>query len=391
MSFKRNIKLFGLFNFFDSFDFLVPIKIVYFYQIVSSYSVSASIIAFVWIFSSILEVPTGVFSDFIGRKKTMLLGSLCVLLGYVLYATGINYWFLFAGAILEGASRAFFSGNNDAYLHESLNKLNIKEEFDSYYGKINSLLTVSAFTASLLSGFLASISFKFLIWINIIPQFISFILIFFMKDAAPYKGESANIYSHLKEAITDVKQNLNLRYLSLATIFSGAGQAAYDFQVAVFAAVWPTWAIGIARALQEVSGIPGYYFANRIIKRLGAVNIIMYQTAVSWIGNILGALLASVISPLVISASIVFYGPSDTATQSLLQKEFTDRQRATIASLNSLGRGIYFAIVFYISGLVADFLGPFVGLITTQIFFLPVVYYRWNLFKRINKETSPRK
>ncbi len=118
---SKNIKLFGLFNIFESFDFLAPIRIVYFQQATHSYTLAASLISIIWISSALLEVPTGIFSDFTGRKKTIIWGALSISLAYVLYALGFgNYWNLALGAFLQGAPRAFYSGNNDAYLYEIL-------------------------------------------------------------------------------------------------------------------------------------------------------------------------------------------------------------------------------------------------------------------------------
>lgn len=380
---NNNIKLLGLFNFFDSLDFYVPLKIVYLYYLTQSYSTAASIISFVWIFSAIMEVPTGIFSDMVGRKKTMMLGASCVCVAYIYYALGYNYWLLLFGAFLEGTSRAFYSGNNDAYLHDSLALEGNEKEYHHYYGKLNSFLTISAFSASLLSGLIASISFNLVMWLSVIPQAISLLLVFFMKDIPRKTAESTNLYLHLTDAFREIKRNTSLRNLSFATIFTGAGLAAYEFQIAVVNAVWPTWAIGIFRALQEVGGIPGYYFAGKIINRFGSGNVLMLQTIVSWTGNIVAALFQSFISPLLISTSLIFYGPADTATQSLLQKEFTDKQRATLGSLNSLGSSLYFATVTYIAGIIANYSSPFIALIATQIFFIPVIYYRWQVFKAI--------
>lgn len=383
ISLRGDVKLYGLFRFLNDFDLYLPIKIVYLYHLTNSYTIAASIISFTWIFAAILEVPTGVFSDFIGRKRTIILGSFCLVMAYFLYALGFDYWILVFAAFLEGGSKSFFSGNNDAYLHNLLKEEGKENEFHQSYGKLSSLLTVATSTGALLSGFVADWSFAFFMWINLIPQTLAFIISIFLKDIKREERVNTNIYSHLKEAVFEIKNNLNLRYLSLSRIFSGAGGAASEFQVAVYNLVWPTWAIGVARWLTMVMMIPGYYFAGRLINRYGSVNLIMLGTLATWAGNILAGLVQSFLSPFMIIVTHFTYSPEDTAEQNLIQKEFTERQRATIASLNSLGNSLYFSLVAFLCGLIATKTSPFYALIATQMFYLPVIFFKFKLFRRL--------
>ena len=55
------------------------------------------------------------------------MGTLFAVISAVLYAVGLNYWYLFFGAIAEGVSKVWYSGNNDALLQDSLRVLGKKE------------------------------------------------------------------------------------------------------------------------------------------------------------------------------------------------------------------------------------------------------------------------
>ncbi|MFN8376300.1 MAG: hypothetical protein U0694_25945 [Anaerolineae bacterium] len=87
---------------------------------------------------SFFEVPTGVFSDLIGRRKTIMCGAVASTLSIVLYAFGGTYAALALGAACEGW-RAFFSGNNDALLHDTLAENGQQEHFQEYLGKTSSM------------------------------------------------------------------------------------------------------------------------------------------------------------------------------------------------------------------------------------------------------------
>ena len=223
MKITRNIELYNLFSFFYALDFYLPIKVVYFHQVTGSYATAASIISFVWIAQSLLEIPTGIFSDIVGRKKTIVIGSFCSVLAYALYAIGTHYWIFLFGSLLEGARRSLFSGNNNAYLHNLLSNENKENEYHQHYGKLSSLMGIAMFIAALGSGFLAAWSISTFMWINIVPQIIAFIVSLLLFNLRIEKVTNTNIYAHLKQAVSEIKSNVHLRDLSFSEILGGGG------------------------------------------------------------------------------------------------------------------------------------------------------------------------
>ena len=129
MSFQKNIKLLTWFNFFTDFKLYAPIAIIYFSNVSHSYALGASIFSITYIVSAICDVPTGIFADRVGRKTTMILGALFAVLAVSFYAVGANYWILATGALFEGFSRAFYSGNNNALLHNMLSEEGLEHDY----------------------------------------------------------------------------------------------------------------------------------------------------------------------------------------------------------------------------------------------------------------------
>jgi MFS family permease len=123
---SKNIRLFYLFNFLTDFSLFAPIAILYFSQVSGSYLLGMSVFSAIFISQSLFELPTGLFSDHFGRKKTIILGSLAGLISVLFFAISYNYFLLLLGAIFEGLGRASFSGNNDAYLYDLLSESNQK-------------------------------------------------------------------------------------------------------------------------------------------------------------------------------------------------------------------------------------------------------------------------
>ncbi|MBZ0282671.1 MAG: hypothetical protein K8L97_18160 [Anaerolineae bacterium] len=110
----RNLRLLAWFNFWGDFRLYAPIAILYFAQVSGSYALGMSVYSVAMLSQSILEVPTGILSDMVGRKKTVVFGAVAGVLSLTFYAIGGTYLALVVGAIFEGLGRAFYSGNNDA-------------------------------------------------------------------------------------------------------------------------------------------------------------------------------------------------------------------------------------------------------------------------------------
>ena len=134
----KNVKLLKIFNFLIGFSFFAPLAIIYFSKVSGSYTLGTSVFGVIMLSAAIFEVPTGILSDRVGRKYTMVYGSIARVLAFIFYAIGLSYGFLVAGAILEGISRAFYSGNNEAFLYDTLADDNKESEYSEYLEKTSS-------------------------------------------------------------------------------------------------------------------------------------------------------------------------------------------------------------------------------------------------------------
>lgn len=96
MDYTRNIKILTWQGFFIGFSLWEPIAAIYFSQVSGSYAWGLSIFSIANISGAIFEIPTGIFSDKIGRKYTTILGGLA----YTLSGGSLCDWtkFLVAGA-----------------------------------------------------------------------------------------------------------------------------------------------------------------------------------------------------------------------------------------------------------------------------------------------------
>lgn len=385
MSLQKNIKLLTWFNFFTDFKLYGPIAIIYFSQVSHSYALGGAIFSIAYITSAIFDVPTGIFADRLGRKRTIVLGALSALIYVIFYAIGINFWILAIGAIFEGLSRAFYSGNNQALLHNMLSEEGMADEYHTYSGKLSSMFQIALGVSGLVGAVIANWSFPLIMWLSIIPQIMCLFISFQIVDSKRVIETTTSFIDDIKIGIKTFAENSNLRMLSIASIWGFAsGETSYQFQAAFYNTVLPLWAIGIAKTLSNIGATIGFYFAGKVINRFGNFRMLFFGEIYSKVINFISYVFATPLSPFLMSTTSFFYGTSSTAESTLMQKEFTDAQRATMSSLNSFAGSFLFGIFTFVVGTFADKVGPRTSLLVLSISSWPIVWLLWNLLKRNN-------
>lgn len=377
----KNIKLMTWFNFFTDFRLFSPIAIIYFSQVSGSFALGMSIFSVTMISAAFFEIPTGVISDHIGRKKTMIFGALFSIFSILFYAVGNAYYFLVVGALLEGLSRALYSGNNEAFLYDTLKQDSKENEYHEHFGKTSSMFQLAGAIAAIVGSLAALHSLSLAVWLSIIPQIICFFIGLRFVEPRIHSEKSGNIYNHLNEAFQNFRKNKKLRLLSIHSIIGfGVGEAKFQFQSAFFGMLWPVWAISLLGTINHAFAFVSYWFSGKIMNRFKAINIIIVHNLYGRVINIFSAVLPTVFSPLLISTASLGFGVSDTAMGTLLQKEFTDKQRATMGSLNSFAGSLFFGFIAICLGYVADKFTPACGIILSQILLLILIPIQWKLF-----------
>ena len=384
---QKNIRFLAWFNFFVNFEPHMPIAIIYFARVTDSFALGMTVFSVSMLSSSLLEVPTGVLSDMLGRKKTMMLGGVAGTLSVLSYALADSFWVLALGAALEGLMSALYSGNNNAFLHDTLKQEGREEEYSQYLGRTSAFFQAGLGTSALLGSAVAYLfSLTAVFWVGVLPRFMCVLVSLLMVEPKVHSEEvPTNIFSHLKEALIRFKRNAKLRTLSLATILDfGLGQAAYLFLPAFYNLFWPVWAMGFARLISSIAAFTSFWFAGSWIKRFKPLETLIIVKGGGHFVTFFAYGVPTALSPLILSCLSIGYGVKTVAKNTLLQKEFSDRQRATMESLNQLAGNILFAIFAYFLGFFADSIGPRNALLIIECILFMGLFLYWRVFYHHN-------
>lgn len=374
----RNIRLLILFNFLIEFSFYTPIAILYFSRVTGSYTLGMSIFSVVMLSAAICELPTGIFSDMIGRKKTMVLGSLSATSAVIFYAIGGTYTMLIIGAILEGLGRSFYSGNNDALLHDIVSNKNQLKKYNDYLGKLSAIEQFGMAIVAVLGSIVAYWSFTIVMWLSVIPKIINIGLSLSIIEPKTHIKQSGNIFFHLSTSLKHLKKNYRLQLLTINSMLGYAiGEASYLFRSAFVKTLWPIWAIGLTNVLSSFGASISFYFSGKILQKYGYKKTLTFQTVFNRIINFTALLFPSAFSPALMTTTSLTYGVGSVTERDLLQKEYTSDQRATLGSLTSFFGSLLFAFVALVLGFIADKTTPATALIISNIFMLiPLLLYQ---------------
>ena len=380
---RRNLRLLAWFNFLLDFRLYAPIVIIYFERITHSYTLAMSVLGIAMLASALFEIPTGIFSDRIGRRYTVIVGAVASLASVTCYALGGSYAMLLVGAIFEGLARSLFSGNNDALLYDTLTELDQRQEYANHLGRVSSAYQVALAISAVLGGLLATISFALVMWLSVVPKVLMLALSFRFLEPKVHIEKATNVFAHLRAALHNIVKNRRLRMLSIGEIIGFSfGEADFLFRTVFIESLWPLWAIGMARTISNVTAAMSFYFAARLHRRFGERRILFMGIALSNLTNIASILWASVLSPALMGATSIFYGVNTVAMNSMKQREFTDAQRSTMGSLTAFGGSLLFAVVSTLLGWLADQIGVrWALLVSTSLSMVPLIFY-WLAFRQ---------
>lgn len=227
---ERNIILQTWINFLSGIVFLIPVITLY-YQYTGLSLVDIILIAnvstlTVWIF----ELPTSVFADTSGRKKSLVISVICNFasaLVILLFPSLIGF---IIASIISGFYWSFWSGTGQAFLEENLRAIGKENGFGKKIGHFMALERFAGIIAPLIASgllkWLGDSGYTVLAIMDVVFALILIVLTFKLKEhfiqekRETFQAVLVKNYETAKNALNNVFKNKNLRlfliYRSLA-------------------------------------------------------------------------------------------------------------------------------------------------------------------------------
>lgn len=217
-NYKSNIWKYFIFVFTQRRNFL-PILSIYFLTIPNTQIQQIGIyIAAGSLASFLLEIPSGYFADIFGHKKTLILSKVFMLLSSLFFIFATGFWCFALGSVCISVGWAFMSGAGNAFMHETLSKLNRDNEYTKIMSKLSANVSLFCIPFIITLPFFTKIDIILPIIIWAFFDFLGLIIILSTTD--PKNGVMI-AKKDQKSIFTLIKEINNNKFFAVA-IFTGS-------------------------------------------------------------------------------------------------------------------------------------------------------------------------
>jgi MFS family permease len=354
MSVARTITLIPWYQFLNSLLFWQAVWFLYFQANLSG-AEAILLYAVYDVATTVLEVPSGYFSDRIGRKLTLLLAAGCSAAGCLALAVGGGFTVFAVGQCLIGAGAAFKSGTDSALLYEALDTTGRTDEVEQQEVRAWRFSLAGFGMSSIIGGGMAMASLSLPFYATSVAFALAGVLVALMAEPAPKLARAVTLrdqFSALRLAFL----NPVLGWLFvLSVLMYGFSHLPFVFgQPFILTALE---ARGLATEAPFVSGV--ITSVMMIVSALATLVAVQLRRSLGLVVLLLAAFglqvalagaLAASTSTLVIGVLLLRMVPDSLAYPFILarvQPLLHDNTRATYLSLKSLGGKVFFAATLF--------------------------------------------
>lgn len=336
---------------------------------------------------ALLEIPTGAFSDTIGHKSAIALGTLLLAVSFLVLAFGTSFPIFALAMIFASAGLAFQSGAISSLVHEILSKINQLDQFEKVQGRMGSIFLVSSVIGAPFGAFLFERYQRLPYFIAFVTTLLASYMIYIIKWEFHQKHElSFKTYFHkIRQGIVLTIKNQRLLAFVLITIamttmrlvFNQNITQPYLLQVGLSIS-----AIGIFTAITSVILAFVYEFTHKVSGKIGDTKSLLLMIGLP---SLCAIILGYIYTPLAILFLVLLqigHAYKEPVMARLTQKELHDDNRATMASTTSFLSSIIVGLFLPVWGNVIDSVGLhntsiYMGIFTLTIGVAAIYLYNY--------------
>lgn len=351
----------SLMKFFLNLFFLSPVAVFFYQSKGLNYFQILSLESVFVLFMFLFEVPTGVFADKFGRKKSVILGTLLLSTEPFIYLFAKSYFVFAVSFAISAIGFTFLSGTIEALIYDRLKSKGEESLMKKSMGRYESAgllaMVIAPIIGSWIAKDLSSNQFTILILMTAVTMFIGFAISFFIEDTKKKRVEEDNPLQVLKEGIKVVKGNKSLIHIVILSMFTSPFTTIliYLFQPYLKEAGVNIALFGTIMALALLSAAIFQRYSYKVEELFGVKRGVFLTTLLP---GILYLFMAYVFSPIL---SVILF-ITLKAIADVRKPLFSDyknlhipsRVRATSLSLITMFTSIYQVVMRLVLGKLAD-------------------------------------
>lgn len=312
----------------------------------------------------VLEVPSGYFSDRIGRRSTLLIAAGALIGSYSCFIVGAGFWWFAAGQFLLAAGIAMQSGTDTAFHYDSLRALGREREYARREASAEQWGMVMLALATLSGGLLGLIDLRLAYVFSLLSASVMALLVWRFtepKHADETIALPQSFVTVVSSCIGRLRDPLlGWIFLVVIMLYSMAHIVYEFYQPYITLLQLPlleasTHAPLISGLVISISMFGGALGARASISWQSRLGLVGLLAAASFIQLGLVAAMAIALSPAVLALVSLRNFPMalvHAPVRAAIAPRITRQQRATYLSLQGLAERLFFALLLL--GLAAD-------------------------------------
>jgi MFS family permease len=357
---EKNITKVYIFTFLRSLIFVGPIMVLFVQSRSLDFKDFMLLQSLFAIATFLFEIPTGVLSDRLGRKKSIIFGSVFLFLGHIAFTYAHSFIAFLTGEMFFAIGFAALSGTVDAFVYDTLLELKQQEKHKLIIGKIYFIGFIAGAMGAIIGGFLAKVSLDFVFYANIVTLiFVPIVALTFVEPNYT-KQKPKGAFSEIAIASKKLFFNgSNLKWIILFSSFIYAiSQSAYwlyqpylklcEVDLVYFGFIFASF--------QLIAGFSSK-IAHAIEAKLGILNsLILIDVAVSASLILMGSF-AYAFSFLFIYGQQFSRGVKGVIISDIINKNSQSHYRATMLSLEGFASRVAASISMIVVGYAKGIFG----------------------------------
>lgn len=310
-----------------------------------------------YLVSLLLEIPTGVISDRVSRKWSLVLASVIGIPIIPIIVFSDSFIVVLLAMSVGGIGAALTSGTNTAILYDTLKALDLEGDFKKIAGKMGWYGSISMAFAGIVGGLLAQYDMAYAWWAYFVAGQLAMIVTFTLQEP-PFFRETKGEESYLQ-------------HLGKSWKMSTTGAAGYYVFYAAF--IWFFFSIGfwLWQPYLELSAVPLAWFgfiyaiqnviggftgkyAHRIEGVIGIRNALLLIPLGLSVVFLLESRYIFVLGFLFIFMQSAFSGPFHPLLDDYINKRIPSSKRATVLSIKNMVNSLLFMVFSPIIGHMVD-------------------------------------
>lgn len=218
---------FSAYGFLKNLKLFEPFLILFLLEKNLSYTLIGMLYAYREIMTNLLEVPTGMIADALGRRCAMVNSFLAYIISFVIFYYASAYWFLMLGMTLFAFGEAFRGGTHKAMIFEYLKMKGWQDYKVDYYGYTRSWSQNGSAISALIAAGIVFVSGRYdiIFLVSTLPYILNlFLMLSYPRelDGEIHKRDS------IRESFITIWQSFKITFKGPGTLRATTNVCIYD-------------------------------------------------------------------------------------------------------------------------------------------------------------------